>query len=46
MIGTADRIEAFFNKASAQAEVEIKEANRRDLNTAEITTIETIDFGF
>ena len=46
MIGTADRIEAFFNKASAQAEVEIKEANRKDLNTAEITTIETIDFGF
>ena len=46
MIGTADRIDAFFNKAAAQADAELKEANRKDLNTAEITTIDTIDFGF
>ena len=46
MIGTADRIEAFFNKAAVQADAELKEANRKDLNTAEITTIDTIDFGF
>ena len=46
MIGTADRIDAFFNKAAVQADAELKEANRKDLNTAEITTIDTIDFGF
>ena len=46
MIGTADRIDAFFNKAAVQADAELKEANRKDLNTAEITTIDSIDFGF
>ena len=46
MIGTADRIDAFFNKAAIQADAELKEANRKDLNTAEITTIDSIDFGF
>ena len=46
MIGTADRIDAFFNKAAVQADAELKEVNRKDLNTAEITTIDTIDFGF
>ena len=46
MIGTADRIDAFFNKAAVQADAELKEANRKDLNTVEITTIDTIDFGF
>lgn len=45
MIGTADRIDAFFNKAAVQADAELKEANRKDLNTAEITTIDSIDFG-
>ena len=46
MIGTADRIDAFFNKAAVQADAELKEVNRKDLNTAEITTIDSIDFGF
>ena len=46
MIGTADRIDAFFNKAAAQADADIKKANGEDLNTAEITTIDSIDFGF
>ena len=46
MIGTADKIEAFFTKAEIQADAEIKEANRKDLNTSEITTIDSVDFGF
>ena len=45
MVGTADRIEAFFTKAEVQADAEIREANRKDLNTTEITTIDGIDFG-
>lgn len=44
MIGTADRIDAFFNKTSAAAEKEVKEANKKDFNTAEITAINGIDF--
>lgn len=45
MIGVADRIEAFFNKTSAAADKEVKEANRKDLTTAEITQIDGVDFG-
>ena len=45
MVGTADRIEAFFTKAEVQADAEIREANRKDLNTTEITTIDGIDIG-
>ena len=45
MVGTADRIEAFFTKAEVQADAEIREANRKDLSTTEITTIDCIDFG-
>lgn len=44
LIGMADRIDAFFDKASRETEKDIKEANRNDFNTNEITTINAIDF--
>lgn len=44
MIGTADRIEAFFNKTSAAADKDIAEANRKEFNTSEITQINGMDF--
>lgn len=45
LVGTADHIDAFFNKASAQADAAVSEANRTELNTNEINTINGIDFG-
>ena len=45
LVGTADRIDAFFTKASRDAEIKIKKANQEDFNTNEITQIEGIDFG-
>ena len=46
MIGIADRIDAFFTKADAQANAEIAELNRKEMNTAEISTINGVEFGF
>lgn len=45
MVGTADRIDAFFTKASREAEKDIAEENRKDFNTNELTQIQGIDFG-
>ena len=45
LVGTADRIDAFFTKASREAEAKVKKANQEDFNTNEITQIEGIDFG-
>lgn len=45
MVGTADRIDAFFTKASRETEKQIAEENRKDFNTNEITQIQGIDFG-
>lgn len=46
LIGIADRIDAFFSKASRESDVAIAKANKEDFNTAEITQINQIDFGF
>lgn len=45
LIGVADRIDAFFSKASRESDVAIAKANKEDFNTAEITQINQIDFG-
>lgn len=45
MVGTADRIDAFFTKASRETEKQIAEENRKDFNTNEMTQIQGIDFG-
>lgn len=45
LIGIADRIDAFFGKASRESDVAIAKANKEDFNTAEITQINQIDFG-
>ena len=45
MVGTADRIDAFFTKASRETEKQIAEENRKDFNTNELTQIQGIDFG-
>ena len=46
MIGIADRIDAFFTKADVQANAEIAELNRKEMSTAEISTINGVEFGF
>lgn len=45
LIGIADRIDAFFGKASRESDIAISKANKEDFNTAEITQINQIDFG-